>query len=347
MCIKSYIHFTKCDHVHTSITPCPTYHKEQESAKGILGCLFGRNTRKRNNCGKIVPHHLQSGTYCQACTVRNEHFSAQGVGNGALKVRQHGFREISHERNKEAARLALQKAERRRHEGRSNHEVIHTETSVWLSDLYHHPETLARKESYARQAARAPPVSSHRRTESRPRVVEPSPKTRLQKSQPKPAPKQRHPNPWADYLPEPVGHSPRMPRDYQSSAARAQAAEFPDPQRKASHNTARGRNTVSPRQAYMNEEVEPEDGFQEEQQPRTPRPYWERDTSRWETKKASISSWIEKHKTGERNSRPVDDDSDVSFVCETSRAISNQQAARNARRGHRQSAASGRSGYRR
>ncbi|KAI1744343.1 hypothetical protein F4680DRAFT_290421 [Xylaria scruposa] len=351
MCIKSYIHYTKCDHVNTSLTSCPTYHKEQESAKGFLGCVFGRNIKKKEHCGKVVPHHLQSGTYCQACTIRHEQFSAQGVGNGALKVRQHGFQEISHGEDKEAARLALQKAAKsRRHGGRPNHDVIYTETSVWLNDLYHHPETLARKESYARQAARAPPVSSHHRTEGRPRVVEPSPRTRLQKPQPKIKPVQQAPaHPWADYLPEPVGHSPHMPRDYQSFAARARAAEFPDPRRKASHNTTRGHNdhTVSPRQAYMDGEVESEDEFQAEQQPRTPRPYWERDTSRWETKKASISSWIEKHKTGERDSKPEDDDSDVSFVCQTSRTISNQQAARNVRRKHRQSAASGRSRYHR
>ncbi|KAI0548598.1 hypothetical protein F4679DRAFT_585392 [Xylaria curta] len=344
MCIKSYIHFTKCDHVQTSLTPCPTYNKEQESAKGLLGCVFGRNIKKNKNCGKVVPHHLQSRTYCQACTIRHKQFSAQDVGNGALKVRQH-FREISHGEDKEAARLALQKAERRRrHEGRSNHDVIYTETSVWLNDLYHHPETLARKESYARQAARAPPVSSRHQIESRPRVVEPSPRTRLQKPQPTIKPAQPAPaHPWADYLPEPVGHSPHMPRDYQSFAAKARAAEFPDSGHKASHDTTRGRNshTVSPRQANMNGEVEPED-FQAEKQPRTPRSYWERDTSRWETRTASISSWIEKHTT-ERDSKPVDDDSDVSFVCQTSRAISNQQAARNARRKHRQSAASGRS----
>ncbi|KAI1755022.1 hypothetical protein F4782DRAFT_430694 [Xylaria castorea] len=373
MCIKSYIYFTKCDHVLTSLTPCPTHHKEQESAKGFFGCLFWRSSRKKKNCGKVVPHHLQSETYCQACAVRKDHFRAQGVGHGALKVRKQGFQETFHEENKGAARLALQRAEEhRRLEGKSNHEVVHTETSVWLTDLYHHPETLAQKETYARQAARAPPVSSRHRTESHPKVIDLSPETRIQEhpaggsrraewmpaygySQPmirpaQPAPTHQYPSRYANDAPSlspAVGHSPHMPRDYRSFAARTQATGRPNLQSEASHlcNPARGRNEqpVSPRQAYMNEEVKS-----------TPReivhyglrPYWERNPSRREARKAAMSSWIEKNKKRERDSISVDDDSDVSFVCRTSKAISNQQLARGARRSHRRSAGSGRSGNR-
>ncbi|KAI0450127.1 hypothetical protein F5B21DRAFT_445892 [Xylaria acuta] len=390
MCVKSYLHFTKCSHIETSLTTCPTHHKQQESARGLFGCIFWQSARKKKDCGKVFPHHLESETYCEGCSVRKGHFRAQGVGHGALKARKQGFQEISHEESKEAARLALQKAGKyRRRGGKLNHEILHSQTSVWLTDLYRHPETLARKEAYARGAARAPPVSSRHQTESRPRVLDPSPRARAQGrhagesrqtedsrewmpaygySQPMARPAQPAPTHQthqcsgrftnhAPSLPPSVVHSPHMPRDNRSFAARTQATGRPDLRPKTGHihNTARGRieQPVTPRQACMNGEVKTRAASQAKQQPSTPReivhwgprPYWERNPSRWETRKAAFSNWIET-KTGERTSKPVDEDSDISFVCQTSKAISDQQPARSTRRSHRQSTGSGWSGGR-
>ncbi|KAI0437812.1 hypothetical protein F4803DRAFT_570383 [Xylaria telfairii] len=383
MCIKTYLHFTKCDHVVTTLTTCPTHHKQQQSANVLFGCIFGRDLRNKKNCGKVIPHHHQAQTYCQACVVRKDHFTAQGVGHGALKVRKQGFQEIFHEENKEAARLALQKAEkRRRHGEKLNHKVIHAETSVWLTDLYHHPETLARKEAYAREAARAPPVSSHHRTEARSRIVKPSPGERTQArhagerrqvesskewmpaygySQPmirptRPAPTHPYSSRSGNHAPSlpPAGsHSPYIPQNNRSFGARAQAAGLPDLRRKTgdTHRTPRSHDEQpAPRQANVKAETAPakqHPGTRREIVHYGPRPYWERNPSRWETRKASISSWIERARAGERDSLSADQGSEISFVCKTSKAISNQKPVKDARRNHRQSTSSGRLGYHR
>jgi len=170
MCVQTYLHFSKCDHVSTTLTTCPTFHREQASSKGFLGGLFRRssssNKNNKTNCGKVVPHHLTNETYCQACSIKKGHLRAHGVGQGALRVRRQETDESFREERKRAAKASLEKSEKRQHldrggkQQKSNHEVLHVESSVWLHDLYHHPETLARKEAYARQAAAAPPVSS-------------------------------------------------------------------------------------------------------------------------------------------------------------------------------------------
>ncbi|KAH8162427.1 hypothetical protein CIB48_g5827 [Xylaria polymorpha] len=341
MCIKTYLHFTKCDHVVTTLTSCPTHHKQQQSTKGLFGCIFGRNLRNKKNCGKVIPHHHQAQTYCQACLVQKDHFTAQGVGHGALKVRKQGFQEIFHEENKEAARIALQKAEkRRRHGEKSNHNIIHTQTSVWLTDLYHHPETLARKEAYAREAARAPPVSSHHRTESRSRAARPSSGKRTQGrhagerrqtessrewmpaygySQPMIRPTRPAPTyPYssrsvnrAPSLPPAGGHFPYIPQDNRSFVARAEAAGLPDLRRKTgnTHNTTRSRDEQPAPLRQANGKPEAAQAKKHPSTPREivhygPRPYWERNPSRWEARKASISSWIERLRPGKETHYP-------------------------------------------
>ncbi|KAI0489553.1 hypothetical protein F4859DRAFT_501323 [Xylaria cf. heliscus] len=364
MCVKSYLHFTKCDHVFTSLTTCPTYHKQKESTKGLLRCLFLRSPKKKKeNCGKVVPHHFQNHTYCQSCSIRKDQFTAQGVGHGALKVRRQGSQEIFREENKEAARVALQKAEKyRRHGGKSNHDIIHTETSVWLSDLYYHPETLARKDAYAREAARAPPVSSHHSTESRAGAGtrtqgrHPGESRHAESRIPQPATRPTQVAPTRQYSgrftnhvpssPSAVSHSPHTPRDNRPFATRAGALARPE-LRRTTGNTGKGPNEqpVSPRQAYADGEVNASQAKQEPSTPRTivpssPRPSWERNPSRWETRKASISSWIERAKAGERTSVPTDSDSDISFVCQTSKAISDQQPPKSARHSRHRSTSS-------
>ncbi|KAI1435010.1 hypothetical protein GGR50DRAFT_350540 [Xylaria sp. CBS 124048] len=164
MCVRSHQQFSKCDHVATTSTRCPTFYQEQQRANGFLGCIFGRGAKGKKDCGRVVPHYLHNDGYCQACSVKRDQLHAQSVGQGALKIR----RRDAVEERKHAARKALHKSERDGGHHRrksSNHDVVHVETSVWLSDLYQNPETLAKKEPYAREAAAAPPVSSQPRKE--------------------------------------------------------------------------------------------------------------------------------------------------------------------------------------
>ncbi|KAI0904807.1 hypothetical protein F4823DRAFT_172318 [Ustulina deusta] len=371
MCVNSYQHFAKCDHVCATLTTCPTYHKQQDAAKGIFGSLFRRSLRKKKNCGKVVPHYLENEAYCQACSVKKERLRAQGVGQGALKVRRQGFQEIFQEERKEAARNALHRSEKRRRRGskQSNHDVIHVESSIWINDLYHHPETLARKEAYAREAAPAPPVSRHQTTnhprgaESRPR----GPSTHERRGGKKaretesrgewmpaygsvqpmirpaqPAPAYRYSGRFSNRtpsLPPAVGLPPRPQHSDQSFAARAEAAGYPDLRRKPGrvHDVAGNHNR---QQVYLDRtgtEAAVETRRrrqQQQQQQQQPRPpprnhvgHWRvEDPSQWET---AISDLIEKAKeraslTTERDSF-TDEDSDDSFVCKTSQAISNHR----------------------
>ncbi|KAI0398627.1 hypothetical protein F5Y17DRAFT_10811 [Xylariaceae sp. FL0594] len=196
MCVQTYEHYTKCDHVSSTLTPCPTHYKEQKSSSssssssggGFLSCLFGSSRKKkprhRTNCGRVVPYHLTNETYCQSCSVRTSHLRASGVGQGALRVHQQD--EGLREERKRAAKASLEKSEHKNKAkgaggsgsgSRSNHEVLHVQSSVWLQDLYHNPEALAKKEAYARQAAAAPPISSrlpHQSSSTGPRTMESS-----------------------------------------------------------------------------------------------------------------------------------------------------------------------------
>lgn len=167
MCVKLYRNYSTCGHVSSILTTCPTYHKEQASARGCFGSLFMRSTRRKKNCGRVVPDHMYVQGHCQDCSVRKDRLSAHGVGHGALRVhRQGGTEEEEGEESfrderKRAAKASLEKGRKKLlKKERSNHEILHVQHSVWLDDLYYHPETLARKEAYARGAASAPPISS-------------------------------------------------------------------------------------------------------------------------------------------------------------------------------------------
>ncbi|KAI1823891.1 hypothetical protein F4861DRAFT_539621 [Xylaria intraflava] len=166
MCVRTHKQFSKCDHVTTTLTNCPTYHRQEQRARGFLACLFRPSrSRTRTNCGRVVPHYLQHDGYCQACTVKKHPLRAQGVGQGALKVRRE---DALAEEQKQAAWSALQRSERQGHRRKgSNHDVVAVQTSVWVPELYHNPEALAKRDKYAREGGPAPPVSSRPRRGSR------------------------------------------------------------------------------------------------------------------------------------------------------------------------------------
>ncbi|KAI1192447.1 hypothetical protein F5X97DRAFT_85864 [Nemania serpens] len=369
MCIKSYQHFTKCDHISTTLTTCPTHRKQQKSAEGLFGCLFHRSSRKKSNCGRVFPHHMQNETYCQGCSIKTDRFTVQGVGQGALRVRKQGFQEVFQEERREAGGASLQNSRNSRlNEKDSKHNIIDAENSVWLDDLYRHPETLAKKDAYRRAAALAPPVSSHSR---RPREIDSragaqqhhreytrKPETgeawmpSYGGSQPIMRPTQ--PALASQYLTHAVNNSPGLPpamgpppgQDDYSVTLRADATKGPQLRHKTGrvYNTAKIRNQRldPPYQAYL-------DGMRTEaairarqhpysaplKEPDGPKSCWEEEEpSPRDSKKATLSGWIER--TKERT--VTNKGSDVSFVCATSHAISNQDndqsRSKRRRRGH-------------
>ncbi|GAP90505.1 hypothetical protein SAMD00023353_4500830 [Rosellinia necatrix] len=345
MCVKTYQHFTKCGHVTTTRSSCPTYHQmQQDSPMGLVGRLFRRSVKK-TDCGKVVPHHLRNQAYCQACSVKKGNLRADDVGQGALRVRKQGYPEVFLEERKETARAALQTLNsHRRHGQESRHNIIHVETSVWLSDLYYHPETLAKKDAYAREAAAAPPVSSHDKLRSHPRAPGPSFKERIQESQKvktgrsddgqewmptygdarpiakpvRPAPVyqdfSRFPNNTSN-LPPAVGPPPG-PRHDRSFAARSQTAGRPELRHKTGHISHSIRDPST--QPVTSRPSRVTNTFQVEHAPGATR----RDSTNhkpFREKEPRKTNWL--GKTREKAVlRPVG--SDISFVCLTSQLIS-------------------------
>ncbi|KAI1154785.1 hypothetical protein F4825DRAFT_146229 [Nemania diffusa] len=322
MCVKSYQHFTKCDHVLATLTTCSTYRKQQDLAKGFFGCIFGQSDKK--NCGKVTPQHTHNDDYCQTCSVRKDRLRTQGVSQGALGVHRQGFQELFHEEQKEAARGSLRKSEKHRRRGKEvKHDIIHVESSVFLNNLYHHPETLARKDAYAREAAPAPPASSHCQAESYPRErVEGSSRNaengrermptygsgQSLATSAQPAPTYQYSGRFRNHglnLPPAIG----LPPSQQVNRPTA-----PKLRHKTGHvyNSTKSRNQPSVAPYQDTAQIEAALRSRKEarvavREPIPPKIQLGEGPSRWETKKAL-----------------TDDDSDDSFACETSRVISNQ-----------------------
>lgn len=384
MCLNSYTHFAKCDHINTALVTCPTYHKQQASAKGFFGSLFRRNIRTRKNCGRVIPSELRFDAYCDSCSVKKQHLRGDEVGQGALEVRKQDFQEIFQEERKEAARNALHKVEKERHHLRSkktsNHDVIHVKSSVWLNDLYYHPETLARKEAYAREAVRAPPVSQHQPMWDR-KPADTRPKTSTATIQERHGGKQREVKTKGEWmpaygtekplrrpLPPATAHSRLRPdprNDDKSFAARAQAKGYPDPRshwperystphthyknnassasfsslscsKPSTSSSRRTKNrydaaiaTAQEHDAQLQARYHNMRYVEDELMMRSAgsanRNIWVPEPSR--PRKAALAEIVEKarERRAPRESNVNDGDSDVSFVCQTSRAISNDK----------------------
>ncbi|KAI0012900.1 hypothetical protein F4779DRAFT_505810 [Xylariaceae sp. FL0662B] len=171
MCIKHHQEYTECRHVHTKLINCPTYHKQRVSVNGLFSCLFNNNeVKNRKNCGRIVPHYSDPRPFCQACIIRNERLGVRHIGDGALRVQRpvveenFGRRRDENRKECKAPARELREKPERRHRGhkRRNSETINSKPSVWIPELYHHPEAMARREAYCRGASEAPPVCPSR-----------------------------------------------------------------------------------------------------------------------------------------------------------------------------------------
>ncbi|KAI1814752.1 hypothetical protein GGS20DRAFT_585240 [Poronia punctata] len=160
MCIQEHHHFTKCNHITSTIKTCPSYHKQQSWARSWLGCClcYGGSRKKKRNCGKVVPHHLRNDAYCHDCATRTARVFAQRLGHGPVTVRQEGVEESLRADRKKAARSALEKSEKSRQGRRMpKYDVVHVQSSVWPSDSQETPEFLESKVRQAASASSRPP----------------------------------------------------------------------------------------------------------------------------------------------------------------------------------------------
>ncbi|KAI2616431.1 hypothetical protein GGS26DRAFT_596851 [Hypomontagnella submonticulosa] len=161
-----------CHDWNQEYTECPTYHKQQCSAKGFFGRLFfGRLTQKKH-CGRVIPHYAHPESFCPRCTIKVDQLRAKQVGDGALKVYrptvgdtwrrpQESRKKGERCQNATGTRVLIKKSENKvqdskRHHGRG---TVKTTPNVWIPGLYEQPQSFAGKETYSRVAKASPPVS--------------------------------------------------------------------------------------------------------------------------------------------------------------------------------------------
>lgn len=365
MCVESYQHFTKCDHVVTTLTACPTYQKEQESVKTFLaGNLFRRHSGCNKNCGTVIPHHIKSEAYCQACLMNEYHSKMQVVSQGAAKVRTEQPQELSREERKEAARASLRRSYDQKGQHRSHHTVLGVESSVWLSGPDHQPETLAKKEVCTREANATPQISSCDQTRGHSREIDTNPRASLQdrrsddarggsgripthgNSRPttrpvRPPPEHQYTNRYGIHfppLPPAVGRPLRLRQDRPAVANGIRTSGYPE----LRHRPERIENpTRSVRAQPTRHRQSPINGMAPEVVVRTdPRPeasraaypdpagrrlYREVQTTNRGAGKTALSGWIDRTKKKPMISGAS---SDESFVCIDSMALTEQASDR-------------------
>ncbi|KAI1327549.1 hypothetical protein F5Y16DRAFT_193272 [Xylariaceae sp. FL0255] len=127
MCIRICKTFQQCGHFSSKVDRCPTYYHNKSLAKGFFGSIFFRKYANQKDCGRVFPTHVQLD-YCQKCSVKREQLKVEVLGKGAMRV-QH-------------------------------QDLDSRQGSVWLCDLYRNPDKMAGRDAYYRPAAPAPPVSS-------------------------------------------------------------------------------------------------------------------------------------------------------------------------------------------
>ncbi|RYP73740.1 hypothetical protein DL771_003453 [Monosporascus sp. 5C6A] len=154
MCIQTVQSHKECSHYSASTAKCPTYHKQQGSAKGFFGFLFGKRA-KGKDCGRLVHHYAEPAqAFCEKCVVtRSKSLQGRQVGHGAILIRRPTVDEDFRKNRKRPAKES-------RTDGRGcKHRVVNSQSSVWIPDIYHTPGKFAQTEAYRRTPAKASPVS--------------------------------------------------------------------------------------------------------------------------------------------------------------------------------------------
>ncbi|RYP51458.1 hypothetical protein DL768_003244 [Monosporascus sp. mg162] len=154
MCIQTVQSYKKCSHYSASTTKCPTYHKQQGSARCFFGFLLGKSV-KGKDCGRRVHHYAESTqAFCEKCVVtRSKTLHSRQVGHGAVLIQRPTVDEDFRNDRKRPAK------ESRTDKKGCKHRVVNSQSSVWLPDVYHAPGKFAQTEAYRRTPAKASPVS--------------------------------------------------------------------------------------------------------------------------------------------------------------------------------------------
>ncbi|RYP82826.1 hypothetical protein DL769_001523 [Monosporascus sp. CRB-8-3] len=161
MCIQTVQSYEECGHYSASTVKCPTYHKQQGSARGFFGFLFGKSA-KGKDCGRLVHHYAKpTQAFCEKCVVtRSKSLHGRQVGHGAILIQRPTVDEDFRKDRKRSAK------ESRTDKRGCNHRVVNSQSSVWLPDVYHAPGKFAQTEAYRRTPVKASPVSPLKTSDS-------------------------------------------------------------------------------------------------------------------------------------------------------------------------------------
>ncbi|KAI1094792.1 hypothetical protein F5B19DRAFT_415304 [Rostrohypoxylon terebratum] len=199
MCYDWHQEYTECCHFSKKRIHCPTYHKQQSTAKTFLGRLLFGNVKNRKDCGRVIPHYPEPRPFCPECTVVVDQLRAKHVGEGAFKVfRPNLDSEIClpceelHEKCRPVARPTphTPRSERYVDKYRNNYGNIamHTTHNVWIPDLYRDPEMLAREMCDCQAVQSTPPEGTPRL--DKPSAARPSPRKPMKEGEKKEKPEQ-------------------------------------------------------------------------------------------------------------------------------------------------------------
>ncbi|KAI5920797.1 hypothetical protein F4810DRAFT_681322 [Camillea tinctor] len=158
MCIRSSQRFSRCGHRDTKLAHCPQFYKQQSSTSGLMSCLFQK--KKKQDCGKAIQYYVELESFCRTCALNKSLLKTENFGGGTFRVQRPTIEDELRNMRKLAAKESYKTAKHDQQSKKYNHEVISVKPSVWLPDLYHHPDTIARGKKYARETPPAPPASS-------------------------------------------------------------------------------------------------------------------------------------------------------------------------------------------
>lgn len=130
MCILIIQEYTDCSHYSTKVQKCPTFHKLQGSAGGLIGALFGCGAPRRKDCGRLAHHHaLSMPSLCEKCVARRNESSRGGrphVAADAEEDRRRHHEDRTRPAN-DGSRRQQQQQQRHRHAEKTREKFAQTE----------------------------------------------------------------------------------------------------------------------------------------------------------------------------------------------------------------------------
>ncbi|KAI1446454.1 hypothetical protein F5Y02DRAFT_75785 [Annulohypoxylon stygium] len=84
MCYDWHQEYTECCHFSKKLIHCPAYHKQQNLAKTFFGRLLYGSVKNKKDCGRVIPHNPEPRPFCRECAAVVDQLRAKHVGEDAF-----------------------------------------------------------------------------------------------------------------------------------------------------------------------------------------------------------------------------------------------------------------------